>query len=419
MRLFDHAAQVIHGAKLTPAQWKIAARKHAGKPADLVTMFDRLKAAGKADDVGGLAMLNALAQCATGTANVRRHAEIIAEKAHRRALIALCDEASTAAFGSDETPAVLDRLSTAVAQLERRRMPKSPKSLAELLPARIDRISALHAGEGKSGTPTGVDRLDRLLAGGLRDGAVYVLAARPSVGKSALAQAIGEHVAANEGPALMLSQEMPDSEVADRALARMGGISYERIQTGRLQDDDWSRLTEAAEYGSRLPFYVDDQPALRLADIRAKTRQVKGLRLLIVDYLQLSVGDGENRTQEVGAISRGIKALAKELGVPVLLLSQLSRKVEERPGREPQLSDLRDSGEIEQDADVVIFLWPKTEREDGTKLVGCKLEKNRQGKKGAAARFGLDFDGARQTWSESTENIDAPATGGYRQQKEL
>lgn len=392
----------------------------AGRPADEVTVFERLRAAGKADDAGGLAMLSALAQCATGTANVRRHAEIVAEKAMRRALIALCDETATAAFGSaDETPAVLDRMSTAAAQLERRRMRKAPKALGELLPGRLDRINALHAGEGKSGMPTGIDRLDRLLAGGLREGAVYILAARPSVGKSALAQAIGEHVAAGDGPVLMLSQEMPDTEVADRALARLGGISYENIQTGRLDDGDWARLASAVDCGAKLPFYVDDQPALRLADIRAKARQVKGLRLLIVDYLQLSVGDGENRTQEVGAISRGIKALAKELGVPVLLLSQLSRKVEERPGREPQLSDLRDSGEIEQDADVVIFLWPKNEPEYGPKLVGCKLEKNRQGRKGASARFGLCFDGARQTWSESTADIDAPTPNVRGVQKEL
>lgn len=392
----------------------------ACKPADVVTVFERLKAMGKVDEAGGLAMLNALAECAPGTANVRRHAEIVAEKALRRALIALCDEAATQAFGStEETPAVLDRISSAVAQLERRRMRKAPKSLGELLPGRLDHINALHAGEGKGGTPTGVDRLDRLLAGGLRPGQVYILAARPSVGKSALAQAIGEHVAGNEGPALMLSQEMPDTEVADRALARLGGISYEAIQTGRLADGDWSKLASAVDYGARLPFYVDDQPALRLADIRAKARQVKGLRLLIIDYLQLSVGDGENRTQEVGAISRGIKSLAKELGVPVLLLSQLSRKVEERPGREPQLSDLRDSGEIEQDADVVIFLWPKHEPEYGPKVVGCKLEKNRQGKKGPAARFGLCFDGARQTWSESEADIDAAIPIVRGAQKEL
>ncbi len=392
----------------------------AGKPADVVTVFEQLQASGRLADAGGMPMLNALAECATGTANVRRHAEIIAEKAMRRALIALCDESAAAAFGSkDETPAVLDRLSSAVAKLERRRMRKAPKSLAELLPARVDHISAMNSGEGHvQASATGIARLDRLLSGGLRDGSVYILAARPSVGKSALAQAVGEYVARVAGPVLMLSQEMPDTEVADRALARLGGISYERIQTGKLQDQEWALLTDAVQYGASLPFYVDDQPALRLSDIRAKARQVKGLRLLIVDYLQLSVGDGENRTQEVGAISRGVKALAKELGVPVLLLSQLSRKVEERPGKEPQLSDLRDSGEIEQDADVVIFLWPKTEREDGSKLVGCKLEKNRQGRKGAGARFGLEFDGARQTWSESHEDIDAQARGGH-QHREL
>jgi replicative DNA helicase len=210
----------------------------------------------------------------------------------------------------------------------------------------------------------------------------------------------------------MLSQEMPDAEVADRALVGLGRIDYERMQTGQLQRDEWERLTEAVERGAELPFYVDDQPALRIGDIRAKARAVKGLKLLVVDYVQLCEGDGDNRNSEIEKISRALKALAKELGFAVLLLSQLNREVEKRASKEPMLSDLRDSGAIEQDADVVLFLWPAQEFEGGSKLVGIKLEKNRQGKK---ARFALDFHGAHQRWAESTEQLPSGkrAAGGF------
>jgi replicative DNA helicase len=231
---------------------------------------------------------------------------------------------------------------------------------------------------------------------------MYVLAARPSVGKSSLAQAIALYSASNQCPVLMLSQEMPDTEVAERAMSNLGAVDYEAIQTGALKDPEWNGLIEAVEASEHMPFYVDDQGSLTLADIRAKARQVKGLKLLVLDYLQLSAGDGDNRNAEIEHISRGLKSLAKEMGFAVLALSQLNRKVEERASKEPLLSDLRDSGAIEQDADVVMFLWPAVEYPGGSKLVGIKLEKNRQGKKG---RFGLDFDGAHQRWVESSDEL--------------
>lgn len=416
--LLDNAAWDRVGDILTPGDFYSQQHKlvytaigrlvNACKPADVVTVFELLKAKNEHENAGGLAYINALASSVASAANVRRHAEIVADRALRRRLIAVCDEAAIAAFGSDETAAVVDRIGAAFALLERRQQKRGPKLLSDLMPSRLDRISALERGEVPAGIATGIPRLDRMLSGGMRDGAVYVLAARPSVGKSSFAQAVGLHVAAESGPVLMLSQEMPDTEVADRALSNLGGVDFGSLQTGKLAGDEWGRLTAGVERAAELPFYVDDQPALRLLDMRSKARQVKGLRLLIVDYLQLAVGEGDNRTQEVGAISRGLKALSKELGVPVILLSQLSRKVEERPGKEPMLSDLRDSGEIEQDADVVLFLWPVREFEAGGRLVGLKVDKNRQGRKG---RFGLDFNGSLQRWAESTESVESTRRG--------
>ncbi len=412
---FDRVADILAPADFYSRQHQlvftaIGRLVMACKPADVVTVFEVLKAKGVADDAGGLAYLNALSQSVASTANARRYAEIVADRSTRRRLIAACDEVSALAFRDEgESAALVDKAAAMLAKLEQGRQRGGPKMLADIIPARLDRISAMHGGEVQPGIATGVPRLDRALSGGLRDGAVYVLAARPSVGKSSFAQAIGLHIAATTGPVLMLSQEMPDTEVADRALSNLGGVDFGALQTGKLADDEWGRLSAATERARDLPFYVDDQPALRLIDMRTKARQVKGLRLLVVDYLQLAVGDGENRVQEVGAISRGLKTLAKELGIPVILLSQLSRKVEERPGKEPILPDLRESGDIEQDADVVMFLWPVRELESGARLVGLKLEKNRQGIK---PRFGMHFDGAVQRWAESAESIENVRSNG-------
>lgn len=384
---------------------RLIGRNH---PADIVTVFEAMSAAGTADDAGGLAGLNALQDCMPSAANAGRYAKIVFEKAQRRALIAACDEAVSAVFRGEETAQVLDKVGTLMAQMGQGRQRRGPRLLADLVPQRLDRITDLADGKQRSGLSTGIPTLDRALAGGLADGGVYVLAARPSIGKSSLAQSIGLTVASSGAPVLMLSQEMPDCEVVDRALSSLGGVDFTSLRSGQLKDSEWRQLTDAAEAAAGLPFYVDDQPALRLRDMRAKARQVKGLRLLIVDYLQLSTGEGHNRNEQVEEISRGLKALAKELGLPVLLLSQLNREVEKRPGKEPQLSDLRDSGAIEQDADVVMFLWPIDDGSTGTRLVGIKLDKNRQGPK---PRFGLDFTGSQQRWAESYRSIDRSAAG--------
>jgi replicative DNA helicase len=280
----------------------------------------------------------------------------------------------------------------------------------------IDRYTDLSEGKRTPATPTGIAPLDRVLNGGLRGGKVYGIAARPSVGKSSLARSIGLFVA-RKTPTLLLSQEMPGDEVADCAVAQLGGINSRNLQTGQLEDRDWGALADAVEEARNLPFYVDDQGSLSLNDIRAKARLVKGCGCVILDYLQLSRSTmkGGTRNDQVGEISRGLKALAMALNVPVIVLSQLSREVEKRADKEPQLTDLRDSGEIEQDLDVAIFLWTVKEFDEGARrIVGCKVAKHRGGSKG---RFALEFQADRYRWYESTASLDAPTAterrGGF------
>ena len=255
--------------------------------------------------------------------------------------------------------------------------------------------------------------LDRLL-NGLRAGGLYILAARPSVGKSSFAESIALVLAGNGLPVLFCSMEMAEGEVADRAIANLGGVSYSALLTGQMDAVDWQHSTEAIEALSRMPFHVDDEPALTLRSIRAKARSIKGLRLLVIDYVQLAAStrrDG-NRNSEIEEISRGLKALAKELGIAVLALSQLNRDVEKRTNKRPGLSDLRDSGAIEQDADVVMFLWPVRDftETEGRKILGLGIDKNRQGRLG---EIGLDFYGDNQRWAQSTADIrnTPPARG--------
>jgi replicative DNA helicase len=377
---------------------------NASKPADVITVFEQLQSEGKADDCGGLAYLNALAQSVPGAANVRRYAEIVRRHSVRRALIASLDEASALAWSHDDVATTIDRVETLMAQLERKQVRKAPRLLGEILVERLDRVSDLHSGAIVSGWLCGIPALDRLL-GGFKPGLVYLLGARPSVGKTSFATHLAIVLAQQGLSILMLSQEMSEGEIADRAISTMGGIDYGALQSGKLNDVEWSQLTEAAEMGRPLPLHIDDQAALRLSDIKAKARMVKGLKVLVIDYLQLSASTGEhsNRNGEIEEISRGLKALAKDMGIAVLVLSQLNREVEKRANKRPNLSDLRDSGAIEQDADVVMFLWPVREFEgEGRRILGLDVAKNRQGKKG---EFGLDFFGAFQRWRESTADI--------------
>jgi replicative DNA helicase len=382
----------------------------ANKPADVITVFERLQALGKAEECGGIAYLNALAQSMPSAANLRRYAEIVREHSIKRQIIAACDEVATLAFGSADADAALDRATSIFGQLERTGQRVAPMSIERLLDTALGRYSDLAEGKVTPALPTGIAPLDRLLNGGLRPGKVYGLAARPSIGKSAASRHIGLHTAMRDAPTLLLSQEMPVDEVTDCVVAQVSGIDSERLQTGKLEDGEWTRLAQAADRVRPWPFFVDDQGGLRLADIRAKARAIKGLKVLILDYLQLSSSTLKNAStnDQIAEISKGLKALAMELSISVVVLSQLNRDVEKRADREPQLSDLRDSGAIEQDLDVAVMLWTVREDVDGTRIVGWKVAKHRGGGKG---RFGMRFDAPRYRWHESTESIDRAQTG--------
>lgn len=412
-RAFDRASDLVtaeafyrHSHRLI---WSaIAELVNANKPADVITVFERLQAAGKAGEVDGLAYINSLASSVASAANVRRYAEIVAEKALRRALIAKADETATMAWdGSKPVAETLDHLGGALVALQTTQMRKAPRRLSELLAPAVDRYNDLAEGRSAPGMATGIPELDRLLNGGLKPGKLYGLAARPSVGKSSAARAIAINAAAAGHPVLLLSQEMPADEVADCAIAQLGGIESSHLASGRLTNDDWARLTQATDYGAGLPLWIDDDGGLTIAQIRGKARMVKGLKVLVLDYLQLSTSTLKNATtnDQVAEISKGLKQLALQMGLAIVVLSQLSRAVEQRADREPQLSDLRDSGAIEQDLDVAVMLWTVREPSDGPRLVGWKVAKNRGGAKG---RWGMSFDAPVYQWTDAPGQLPHP-----------
>jgi replicative DNA helicase len=383
----------------------------AGKTADVVSVFQHLRDINRADETGGLAYLNALAQSSAGPGNAKRHAQIVAEKAMQRAIIAAADNAGTIAWADGNTGDKLDRIAALFAGLDRGQMRKAPTAIGQLLVGAIDRYNAMAEGKTVPGWRTGIAPMDRVLGGGLKPGKVYGIAARPSVGKSSAARTIALSTSADGLPTLVLSQEMPGEEVADCIIAELGRIDSQRLQTGQFAYDDWGRIVEAVEQAKALPLYVDDDGGLTIGQIRAKARQIKGLKVLVLDYLQLSSSTLKNATtnDQIAEISKGLKQLALQLGIAVVLLSQLNRDVEKRVDKEPQLSDLRDSGAIEQDLDVAVMLWTVQEPDEGPRLVGWKVAKHRGGKK---ARFAMNFDAAVYRWSESSVSLAQRKQGG-------
>jgi replicative DNA helicase len=342
----------------------------ANKPADVITVFEQLQSLGRAEECGGLAYLNALAQSVPSAANLRRYAEIVRERAILRKLIEASDDIATQAF-NPQGRAVTQILDEAESQIfkigeEGQRTRQGFQPMDQLVMALIDRVTELaeNGADDVTGVRTGFFELDRMTAG-FQPGDLIVLAARPSMGKTALALNIAEHVAVSEGlPAVVFSMEMGASQLALRMVGSLGRIDQSGLRTGRLRDDEWGRLTEAVDKLSKASIFIDETPALSPAELRARARRqarVCGkLGLIVVDYLQLMSGSSrseENRATELGEISRGLKALAKELQCPVLALSQLNRSVESRNDKRPMMSDLRESGAIEQDADVIMFIY--------------------------------------------------------------
>jgi replicative DNA helicase len=343
---------------------------NASKPADVVTVFEHLQNLGKNDEVGGLAYLNALAQYVPSAGNIRRYAEIVRERSILRKLVSACDDITGQAFSTKgkSISSIVDEAEQKILSIgeEGSRLNQGFQSMNTLVVDLLDRVQDMADNPNDvTGVPTGFYDLDRMTAG-LQSGELIVLAARPSMGKTALAINIAEHVALNEGlPVAVFSMEMGAAQLAVRIVGSIGRIDQGHLRTGRLTDEEWPRLTEAVESLRGVSLHIDESAGLTSSELRANARRLARkcgkLGLIVVDYLQLMSGndgsDGENRATELGEISRGLKMLAKELQCPVIALSQLNRSVEARPDKRPMMSDLRESGAIEQDADIIMFIY--------------------------------------------------------------
>ncbi|SFC64467.1 replicative DNA helicase [Polaromonas sp. OV174] len=343
---------------------------NASKPADIITVYERLQSLGKADEIGGLSYLNALAQYVPSAANIRRYAEIVRERSILRKLVAASDEIATNAFNpkGKAVSAILDEAEQKIFNIGEQgsRAQQGFQSMDTLVVDLLDRVTEMSENPNDvTGVPTGFVDLDKMTSG-LQAGDLVILAARPSMGKTALAINIAEHVALNEGlPVAVFSMEMGASQLAVRIVGSIGRIDQGNLRTGKLTDAEWPRLTEAIEKLRTISLHIDETAGLTVSELRANARrlarQCGKLGLIVVDYLQLmsvstAMGD-ENRATAVGEISRGLKMLAKELQCPVIALSQLSRGVEARTDKRPMMSDLRESGAIEQDADIIMFIY--------------------------------------------------------------
>ena len=372
----------------------IGALVNATKPADVITVFEQMQSLGKAEECGGIAYLNALAQSVPSAANLRRYAEIVRERAVLRKLIEASDEIATNAFNPQgrAVSQILDEAEGRIFKIgeEGSRTKQGFQSMDQLVVQLIDRVTELHenGAEEVTGVRTGFYDLDRLTAG-LQAGDLIVLAARPSMGKTAFALNIAENVAVNEGlPVAVFSMEMGASQLALRMVGSLGRINQSNLRTGKLGDDEWGRLSEAVDKLKSASVFIDETAALNSSELRARARrqarQCGKLGLVVVDYLQLMSGSSsgdENRATEIGEISRGLKALAKELQCPVIALSQLNRSVESRPDKRPMMSDLRESGAIEQDADIIMFIYRddyynKESKEPGVAEIGIAKQRN-------------------------------------------
>ncbi|MBA2872882.1 replicative DNA helicase [Anoxybacillus calidus] len=348
--------------KIFHAMLKVADK---GEPVDLVTVTAELADAKMLEEVGGVSYLSELANSVPTAANVEYYARIVEEKSILRRLIRTATSIAQEGYTrEDEVDDLLNEAEKKIMEVSQRKNTGAFQNIKDILVQTYDNIEMLHNRKGEiTGIPTGFIELDRMTAGFQRSDLIIV-AARPSVGKTAFALNIAQNVATktNENVAIF-SLEMSAQQLVMRMLCAEGNINAQNLRTGKLTPEDWGKLTMAMGSLSNAGIYIDDTPGIRISEIRAKCRRLKqesGLGMVLIDYLQLIQGSGrnrENRQQEVSEISRSLKALARELEVPVIALSQLSRSVEQRQDKRPMMSDIRESGSIEQDADIVAFLY--------------------------------------------------------------
>lgn len=355
---------------------------------DLVTITEQLRRNDKLESVGGISYITSLANSVPTAANVIYHARIVEEKALLRQLInAATDIAALGYDGADDAAQIIDQAEKKILDVSGRKMGRDFTPISTIVMDAFNRIEQLYASKGGiTGLPTGFKDLDRLTSG-LQPSDLILIAARPSMGKTAFALNIVQHVAVKEKKAVaFFSLEMSKEQLVQRMLCAEAPIDGQRLKIGELEGNDWTKLVRASDRLSAAPIFIDDTAGITVLEMRSKARRLKvehDLQLIVIDYLQLMQGNygsnrSENRQQEISEISRSLKALARELHVPVIALSQLSRGVESRQVKKPMLSDLRESGSLEQDADIVAFLYredyydPETENKNITDIIVAK-----------------------------------------------
>jgi len=365
-----------------------------GEPVDAITLVDELEERGELERAGGRVRLHELAALVPATANAGHYARIVREMATLRRLIHAGSEVARLGWERPgETADLVDRAEQIIFELSQSRISTEFTHIEALLKESFERITELYeAGRDVTGVPSGFRDIDRLTSG-FQPGNLIIIAARPSMGKSALGLCMAANLAVrHDTPVALFTLEMSKAEVTQRLMCSEAKVESQRLRTGKLAQDDWPRLTTACDRLAKAPIYVDDSGSITMMEIRAKARRLKSqeptLGLIIVDYLQLmtSGGNVENRVQEVSQISRALKVLARDLDVPILAMSQLSRAVEQRHDKRPILSDLRESGSIEQDADLVAFIYRDeyyNEESPDQGLAEVILAKHRNGPTGA------------------------------------
>ena len=355
--------------------WRAVAKLiDAGRPADVITVSERLESTGEIHEIGGLSYLATLAQNTPSAANIRRYGEIVRERSIMRQLVTVGTEIVESAFkpmGRDAAQ-LLDEAEGKVFKIAESTAKNQQGFLAmpEILQEVTEKIDMLYSRENPdevTGIPTGFVDLDEKTSG-LQPGDLIIVAGRPSMGKTAFSMNLAENVAIQTGlPVAVFSMEMPAAQLATRMIGSVGRLDQHKLRTGRFDDEDWQKFSHALGQLAETKIYIDETPGLTALELRARARRLARqfggkLGLIVIDYLQLmsgssSGGGQQNRTAEISEISRSMKSLARELGVPVIALSQLNRSVEQRPNKRPMMSDLRESGAIEQDADLIIFMY--------------------------------------------------------------
>ncbi|HIJ22711.1 MAG: replicative DNA helicase [Gammaproteobacteria bacterium] len=404
----------------------IASLSEESKPFDVITLTEWLESRKEAESAGGLAYLGSLAKNTPSAANIRHYADIVRERSVLRSLITVANQIADSAFNTEGRKAaeILDDAERLVFHIAEQgsRNQKGYEDMQTLLARAVDKIDELYNSKAGSvtGIATGFSDFDRKTTG-LQNSDLIIVAGRPAMGKTSFAMNIAENAAVREGKSVaVFSMEMSGEQLATRMISSLGRINSNKVRTGQLDEDDWQYLIKAVEKLNQSKIFIDDTPALTPTELRSRVRRIArahGLDLIVIDYLQLMQGSGksasENRATEISEISRSLKAMAKEMNVPVIALSQLNRSLESRPNRRPVMSDLRESGAIEQDADIIVFIYRDevyNEESPDRGVAEIILGKQRHGSIGTVK---VAFQGEFTRFDNLAPSYMTPPPGGY------